>query len=115
MSNKIRMLVLVRDVSQVRELADLAFEGYGYDLTTAPDIEEALGRMTRDEFDIVIADLVKLADPGLEGLKRAKKKRPGTEVLLQSDSSGVFLAVNGSGRLTARDLCALEDVARRVA
>ncbi len=115
MDNKARVLAVVRDANHIKRLADQAFGGMGYDLTQAKDLEEALGCMRRERFDIVIADLVKLVDVGLDRLKRAKRKSPETAILLQSDNSGVFLALGESGGLTAHDLCALEEVVRRVA
>jgi DNA-binding NtrC family response regulator len=109
--NKARLLVVVRDLEHVKELADRAFNGIGYELTEVPSVQKALGRLRREDFDVVIADLVMLADGGLEGLRRAKKRRPETTLLLVSGRSGVFLSVGESESLTARDLCELGEVA----
>jgi len=109
--NKARLAVVVRNVEHVRVLADRAFDGVGYELTEARSVEEVLGWLRREDFDVAIVELVMLGDGGLEGLRKAKKRRPETTVLLMTGRGDVFLSLGESENLTARDLCALGEVA----
>lgn len=109
--NRARLLVMAGDVSNVRVLADAAFSGIGYELTEASSLEETLGRMKEENFDVVIADLAMLEHCGLDGIREAKRERPETVFLVLSGASGIFLAVGESETLTSRDLCELEEVA----
>ena len=60
----------------------LALEGY--DATYEPDAEEALRALRSQPFDVLLTDLVMPGIDGLELLRRAKRIRPGCEVVVMT-------------------------------
>ena len=60
----------------------LALEGY--DASYEPDAEEALRALRSQPFDVLLTDLVMPGIDGLELLRRAKRIRPGCEVVVMT-------------------------------
>ncbi len=75
-------ILVVDDDPEVRHVTVSFLEGFGYDETEAPDGAAALDLLTRERFDLVLADL---AMPGMSGVELAAAVRalvPGLPVLI---------------------------------
>ena len=105
-----RLLLLVYDHCYLVFLADRAFGRGGYDVATAFTAEDALTRMNRERFDVLIVELGKLSTTGMADLRRAKERNPRTIVLLLSGNGGSFLVVETPQDLRAYRARTLEEV-----
>ncbi|PSC05943.1 hybrid sensor histidine kinase/response regulator [Alsobacter soli] len=95
MPNVTRVL-LVEDDAGVREFSHEALVELGYEVTDAPDGDDALRRMQSQEFDVLFSDL---ALPGsMNGRKLAEvasRLQPGLRTLLTSAYAGGALVKDG--------------------
>ena len=64
----------------------------GYDVTSATNGEEALIKLRKDRFDVVITDLVMEEIDGIQVLNEAKRIDPQTPVLILTGYSNTVLA-----------------------
>jgi DNA-binding response OmpR family regulator len=74
-------VLIVEDDPSIREVTALGLREAGYRVTTAPDGREGLLRARRDQFDLVILDIML---PYLDGLEvcREIRKESGVPVLM---------------------------------
>ncbi|NLH18096.1 MAG: sigma-54-dependent Fis family transcriptional regulator [Phycisphaerae bacterium] len=88
------MRILVVDDEEIKRisLVDDLVEG-GYDASAACDGEEALRRLSRERFDLVITDLRMPGIDGMEILKHVKLHTPDTEVVMMTAYGSIPLAV----------------------
>lgn len=61
-----KRILVVDDEPDIVELCSYNLSKEGYDVASAPDGEEALGRIRKEKFDLVILDLML---PGLQGME----------------------------------------------
>ena len=87
-----------RNISEV--LSDLLSDTY--DCTTAASAEEAIARLQKSEFDLVISDITMPGMSGLDMLPQLKKIAPNTVVIMISGVQTVESAI-GALRLGAFD------------
>ncbi len=59
-----RRVLVVDDQPEIREVTETILAGAGYEVGTAEDGEEALGRVRRERFDLVLLDVNM---PGMDG------------------------------------------------
>ena len=108
--NRARLLLSVSDYLYLVFLADRAFGKGGYDVATAFTAEDALTRMNRERFDVLIVELSGLNTRAMADLRRAKELNPRTIVLLLSGNGGSFLVVETPQDLRAYRVRTLEEV-----
>ena len=86
-------ILLVDDQSSIRLTLTALLKQAGHTLAQSPNGEDALQKLGKDDFDIVITDL-NLGDcDGLEVLLAAKKNNPKTEVIMLTGYGSVESAV----------------------
>jgi len=67
----------------------------GYDVTTAPSGEDALEKVKRYNFDVVILDVKMPGIDGIETLREIKKMKPLTEVIMLTGDASLETAIKG--------------------
>ncbi len=75
-------ILVVDDEQSMRDVLSIMLKRAGYAVTTAADGEEAIVRLGKEIFDLVITDLKMPKAGGLEVLKAAKASSPETVVLV---------------------------------
>ena len=84
MSEKIHSILVVDDELSMRELLEYMLEKEGYAVICAANGKEALARIEKDPYDLMLCD-IRLGDmTGLEVLKASKKKNPHVTVIMIS-------------------------------
>ena len=89
---KIRVLV-ADDEESIRGTLSLLLGEEGYDVTAVPSAEEALERLGRDPFPLVITDIRMGGMSGIDLLKEARRLRPETEVIIITSYASLETAV----------------------
>lgn len=77
-------ILVAEDDKAVREFVARALRHSGHDVVTADDGLEALARLEKDDFDLLITDIVM---PGLDGIALAlklAKERPDLPILMMT-------------------------------
>ena len=95
-------MLVVDDKANVRALLESAFSDRGYEVTTAPSGEDAIGLLGEKPFDVVLTDLNMPGKNGLEVLKAVKSANNDTEVILLTAYGTINTAVEAM-RLGAYD------------
>jgi len=80
-TSPVRILV-VDDEESIRDLCARVLTRAGYAVTTAPSGEDAVARLGRESFDLLISDIRMPGISGLEVLERAKAAFPQIRVVL---------------------------------
>ena len=75
-------ILVVDDESVLRRFLKDALEAKWYGVAAASTGEEALDRIRRHEYDVVISDVVMPGIDGIELVSRAKEVRPRCDVVL---------------------------------
>ena len=78
-------ILLVDDVPEQRQIAELILEKLGYSVVTKPCGEDAVEYMKDNSADLVILDMI--MDPGIDGLetyKRILEQHPGQKAVIAS-------------------------------
>ena len=85
--------MIVEDEAGVREVYGLLLELEGFEVELSPDGLDALERVARDDFDLVLTDLMMPRVDGLELLQRMQQQpnRPPT-ILLTAVPPALFQA-----------------------
>ncbi len=91
--SKARILA-VDDQRYFRELTEGLLGDAGYDVQTATSGEEALHLLERDDFDIILTDLVMPGIDGSELVRRIKERRPEQDVIMVTGVVDVKTAVD---------------------
>ena len=91
--SKARILA-VDDQRYFRELIEGLLDDEGYDVRTASSGEEALHIFEREDFDVVITDLVMPGIDGVELVRRIKERRPEQAVVMVTGVVDVKTAVD---------------------
>jgi two-component system response regulator HydG len=87
-----RVLIIDNDEPHALTIAD-GLERVGFQCTTATSGSEGVRRLEKEEFDVVITDLVMNDVGGLEVLRHAKDDQPDAEVILVTGHGTVPSAV----------------------
>ena len=75
-------ILIVDDEQSLRDVLSIMLKRAGYDVTVASDGDEAIARIDKELFDLVITDLKMPKVGGLEVLKAVKDTSPDSVVLL---------------------------------
>ena len=82
MNNDGRSILILDDEEMIRELLNETFEKKGYDVDTAVNGKETLGKLEEKPYDLLITDL-RLPDiSGMQILTKVKKKKPDLGVIM---------------------------------
>ena len=82
MSSEIKKLLVVDDEEVIRDLLKETFLRKGYTVTTASHGKEALAKLNKDHFNLVVTD-IRLPDvSGMKILSESKKKYPDMGVIM---------------------------------
>ncbi|MBL9080420.1 MAG: response regulator, partial [Planctomycetales bacterium] len=87
-----RVLIIDNDEPHALTMAD-GLERVGFQCTTAGGGAEGLARLEREEFDVILTDLVMNDVDGLQVLAQAKNDQPDAEVILVTGHGTVPSAV----------------------
>ncbi|MCD6335884.1 MAG: response regulator [Candidatus Latescibacteria bacterium] len=79
---KMRRILIVDDLQDVREMLLEILVALGYEAQTANDGTQALAKLESDPFDMVISDVKMPTMDGLSLLKSVKQRSPDFPVLL---------------------------------
>jgi CheY-like chemotaxis protein len=77
-----RRILVVDDEESIRDLCARVLSRAGFAVVTAANGEEAVARLRREAFDLIISDIRMPGISGLEVLEAAKASLPGIRVVL---------------------------------
>jgi DNA-binding NtrC family response regulator len=75
-------ILVVDDESSIRLLYSHELADEGYEVITAADAEEAVEKLRKDEFDLILLDIKLKNESGLDLLQRIVKERHNLPVIL---------------------------------
>ena len=75
-------ILVVDDEKSLREVMSIMLKRAGYEVTEAPDGEQAIGHVNKEIYDLVITDLRMPKADGMDVLKAVKSLSPDTVVLV---------------------------------
>ncbi len=82
---RIGRVMVVDDEENIREVLSSYLTGLGYQVVTAKDGQDALNKFQKDQFDLIISDLLMPNIDGLDLLKQIREK----------DRDVIFLMITG--------------------
>jgi len=110
-------ILLIDDDTLVLETTGVALRNRGYDLKTAENGEDALKLLEKENFDLVITDLVMDEIDGIDILKTVKKNHADTMTIIFTGFGNLSSAIEAL-RLNAEDYllkpCEIEDMFFRI-
>ena len=86
-------ILVVDDQKALRKNLAFYLKSQGYSTDTAGSAEEALDKINKTFFDIVITDYKMGAMTGYDLMKRVRKTHPSTEVIVMTAYGNIPLAV----------------------
>jgi len=87
-----RRILVVDDESQIRSMLHDMLSRAGYDVTEAADGKQAIDILRKDNFDVVVADILMPEKDGLEVIMYLQRESPLTKcVAMSAPSNRVFL------------------------
>jgi two-component system response regulator PilR (NtrC family) len=78
----VEKILIVDDERSMREVLGIMLKRAGYDVTVASDGDEAIARVEKELFDLVITDLKMPTTSGLDVLRAVKETSPDSVVLI---------------------------------
>lgn len=96
LSNNNFKLLVVDDELEYQEVLKMMFEDKGYIVKAVSSGEDALDMLKKEEFHIVLTDLIMEGIDGLELLRRIKNSHSDTEVILVTGFGSIKNAVNAT-------------------
>lgn len=84
MTGKTVRILIVDDEAAVREFVARALRHHGYEADVAEDGLAALEKLARDEFDLLITDIVMPGMDGIELALKVAKDYPRTAILMMT-------------------------------
>jgi DNA-binding NtrC family response regulator len=88
-------VLLVDDEREFVELLAQRLEKRGFQAVAAFDGDEALAKLSRQEFDVVVLDVVMPGKDGIQTLREMKSSKPLTEVIMLSGHASLETAIEG--------------------
>ena len=86
-------ILIIDDEESIRELCKEFLEEEGYKVTLAVDGQDGLDKMSYDDFDLYLVDMVMPRLDGLETMKRIKKMQPLAVIIITTGYSSIEGAV----------------------
>ena len=86
-------ILIIDDEESIRELCKEFLEEEGYKVTLAVDGLDGLEKMSYDDFDLYLVDMVMPRLDGLETMKRIKKEQPLAVIIITTGFSSIEGAV----------------------
>jgi DNA-binding NtrC family response regulator len=86
-------ILVVDDETDARELLRQVLAGEGYDITLEVSAGEALARIAKEDFDLVLSDVFMAGMNGLDLCRHIVEVRPGTPIILITGRSNVHLVI----------------------
>jgi DNA-binding response OmpR family regulator len=77
-------ILIIDDDDAVRESTQMILNVHGYQACVASGGQEGLNRLTREQFDIVITDILMPAVDGIETIREIRKHHPAMKILAMS-------------------------------
>ena len=75
-------LLIVEDEPEMRDLLRKVLEKEGYRISVADDGREASGRIAREDFDLVVTDMLMPSVGGIELLQAIRRSHPSLPVII---------------------------------
>ena len=75
-------MLIVEDDPEMRDLLRKVLEKEGYQVSVASNGYEAMGSLVRDQFDLVVTDMLMPHDGGLELLETIRRTQPALPVII---------------------------------
>ena len=98
-SNKGKLLIVDDDAVGLKNMARF-LKRQGHETTIASGGREALAKIERGCFDLILTDLVMDEVDGIEVLSHAKRNSPGTEVIILTGHAAVSSAIEAFSSTT---------------
>jgi DNA-binding NtrC family response regulator len=98
-TNNMARILLVDDDDHVRRPVQMNLTRTGHQVVEARNGREAMDIYRREQFDVVITDLIMPEQEGLETIQQLKKHNPAVRVI----------AISGGGRLSANNYLQLAE------
>ncbi|MFO7708854.1 MAG: response regulator [Desulfobacterales bacterium] len=86
-------LLVVDDEEKVRVYLARLLAHKGYQVETAADGESAFEKITQQDFDVVLLDIIMPGASGMEMLPRIKKIKPKVQVIMLTGNASVTIGV----------------------
>jgi DNA-binding response OmpR family regulator len=85
-------ILIIDDDEAIRDSMQMILSAHGYQTCVAGGGPEGLGRLTQEQFDIVITDILMPDVDGIETIREIRKHHPSMKILAMSggDYSGRF-------------------------
>jgi DNA-binding response OmpR family regulator len=83
-----KKIFFAEDEVTMRETLKDAFKDEGFEVETASDGEEAVEKIKKDKFDLILLDIILPKKDGFEVLEKIKKEKIKTPVILLTNLSG---------------------------
>jgi diguanylate cyclase (GGDEF)-like protein len=83
-------ILIVDDDRLVLELLGLSIESFGFDYVAASNGKEALAILEKQEFELVITDMMMPEMDGMQLLGHINRNYPGTDVIVVTGYTGTF-------------------------
>jgi len=87
-------ILLVDDDPFILKSIGPALESEGYNVTTADNGKEAVEMVARNDFDLVLTDMVMESVDGMDVLKAAKEVNPDTMVIILTGYADMASAID---------------------
>lgn len=87
MSKKSKKILIVEDERAMAKVMELKLSKEGFNLEVVYDGEEAIKRINKEKFDLVISDLIMPKTDGFAVLEYIKRKKLKTKVVVVSNLS----------------------------
>ncbi|MCU0538472.1 MAG: response regulator [Desulfobacterales bacterium] len=91
-------LLVVDDEEKVRIYLARLLVNRGYQVETAADGASALEKLTHQEFDVVLLDIIMPGMGGMEVLPQLKKLKPKVQVIMLTGNASVTIGVESIKR-----------------
>ncbi len=79
-----RSILVVDDEAELRDVVTRVLMGAGHRVTAAVDGQEAIARMGRETFDLVLTDVIMPEKDGMQVITEARKRLPQVEIVAMS-------------------------------
>lgn len=97
-----KRILVVDDEEHLRLMLTMILEGKGYEVEEAESSKEALARIDKNGYDLVIADMILGGNTGLDMLREARRKGHAFPVIIMTGAPSAE-TVEESARLGAID------------